>query len=267
MEELLKVNDLDYSYPNKEIFNNLHFSIKKESMNLILGTNSSGKTTLIYLLSGILPSHDSIELDGILLNHENLKKYLLMIGVVFFDNNNKFLFDKVTDELTFPLENLNYKRNDILKRVREVTNLLDLNNCINKKIKDLTNYEQVKVLIATSIMHKPKVIFLDSILDKLNSNECKKIFKLLEKIKKNTSICITSSNLDNILYFDNVLILGDKTIKIKGAPKEVLQQDNELAKLGFIIPQMIDLSLKLNFYGVLDEIITDVDGMVDKLWK
>ena len=98
MEELLKVNDLNYSYPNKEIFNNLHFSIKKESMNLILGTNSSGKTTLIYLLSGILPSHDSIELDGILLNHENLKKYLLMIGVVFFDNNNKFLFDKVIDE-------------------------------------------------------------------------------------------------------------------------------------------------------------------------
>ena len=108
---------------------------------------------------------------------------------------------------------------------------------------------------------------LCSILDKLNSDECKKIFKLLDKIKKNTSICITSSNLDNILYFDNVLILGDKTIKIKGAPKEVLQQDNELAKLGFIIPQMIDLSLKLNFYGVLDEIITDVDGMVDKLWK
>ena len=98
-------------------------------------------------------------------------------------------------------------------------------------------------------------------------NECKKIFKLLDKIKKNTSICITSSNLDNILYFDNVLIMSDKTIKIKGAPKEVLQQDNELAKLGFIIPQMIDLSLKLNFYGVLDEIITDVDGMVDKLWK
>ena len=184
MEELLKVNDLNYSYPNKEIFNNLHFSIKKESINLILGTNSSGKTTLIYLLSGILPSHNSIELDGIFLNHENLKKYLLMIGVVFFDNNNKFLFDKVIDELTFPLENLNYKRNDILKRVREVTNLLDLNNCINKKIKDLTNYEQVKVLIATSIMHKPKVIFLDSILDKLNSDECKKIFKLLDKIKR-----------------------------------------------------------------------------------
>ena len=61
MEELLKVNDLNYSYPNKEIFNNLHFSIKKESINLILGTNSSGKTTLIYLLSGILPSHNSIE--------------------------------------------------------------------------------------------------------------------------------------------------------------------------------------------------------------
>lgn len=267
MEDLLQVNNLNFSYDNKQIFNNLHFSIKKETINLILGTNSSGKTTLIYLLTGILPSNDCIEIDNTSLNKKNLKQYLLSIGVVFFDDNNKFLFDKVIDELSFSLENLNYNKNEINNRLYEIRNIFKLDNCINKKIDELTEYEKVKVLIATSLIHNPKIVFLDNILSKLTEKECKDLFVILQQIKKDTTFCITSSNLDNVLLFDNVIVLGEKSVKIEGTPNEVLQHDNELSKLGFIIPSMIDLSLKLNFYGVLDKIITDVDGMVNELWK
>lgn len=267
MEDLLQVNDLNFSYENKQIFNNLHFSIKKGTINLILGTNSSGKTTLIYLLTGILPSNNCIQVNDIYLNKENLKEYMLSIGVVFFDDQNKFLFEKVIDELAFPLENLNYKKKDITNRLYEIRTLFRLESCINKKIDELTEYEKVKVLIATSLIHRPKIVFLDNILSRLNESECKDLFKILQEVKKDITFCIASSSLDNILLFDSVIVLGDKNVKIEGNPNEVLQQDNELSKLGFIIPSMIDLSLKLNFYGVLDNIITDVDGMVDKLWK
>ena len=267
MNNLLEVNNLSYSYKDNAIFNNLQISIKKETTNLILGTNSSGKTTLIRLLSGILPSDNYITINGITLNKRNIKEYLLAIGVVFFDDTNKFLFENVLDELAFPLENLAYKKKDITNRIYEVRDILDLQGCINKKTNELTNYEQVKVLIATAIMHKPKIIFLDNALSKLNSHEVKKIFKILDQLKKDTTICITSSNMDNILYFDNVLVINDRKTIIEGTPKAVLEHDNELFKMGLDIPPMIDLSLKLGFYGLLDEIITDVDGMVDKLWK
>lgn len=267
MENLLEVNNLSYSYEDKTIFNNLQFSIKPATTNLILGTNSSGKTTLIRILSGILPTNDFININGISLNKNNYKDYLLSIGVVFFDDNNKFLFEKVVDELAFSLENLNYKRKDINNRIEEVLRLLEIKNCINKNINDLTYFEQAKVLIATSIMHKPKIIFLDNILSKLNQNEVKKIFRVLDKLKKNLTICITSSSLNNILSFDNVVVLNNGKCVISDVPENVLKNDNELSKIGFIIPPMIDLSLKLNFYDLVDEIITDVDRMVDTLWK
>lgn len=267
MDNLLEINNLNYSYKNKNVFNNLQISIKSNTTNLILGPNSSGKTTLIRLISGILPTNDFINLDGISLNKRSYREYLLSIGVVFFDNHNKFLFDKVFDELIFPLENLKYTKKEITNRVNEVTNLLNLDNCIHKNISDLTIFEQAKVLLGASIIHKPKIILLDNILSKLNENELKKFFKILNKIKKEVTICITSTNMDSILNFDNIIVINDGKKLISGTPKDVLQSDNELAKAGLMIPPMIDLSLKLGFYNLVDEIITDVDGMVDKLWK
>lgn len=265
MDKILEVNGLTHSFDKNVIFGNLQFSIKKSTTNLILGPNSCGKTTLIRFLCGIFPSKNNIIVNNIYLNKENLKEYLLSIGVVFFDDNNKFLFDTVIDELSFPLENLNYNKKDISKRIDEVKNILELPNCINKDIDGLTNFEQVKVLIGLAIMHKPKIIFLDNALSKLTRDEVKELFNILNKIKNEITICITSSNMEDILLFDNVIVLSNNLIE--GTPKEILSKDNELAKLGLSIPSMIDLSLKLGFYGLLDDIVTDVNGMVDKLWK
>ena len=73
--------------------------------------------------------------------------------------------------------------------------------------------------------------------------------------------------MDSILYFDNVVVINEGQVLISDNPNNVLKCDNDLAKAGLVIPPMIDLSLKLGFYNLMDEIITDVDGMVDKLWK
>ena len=152
-------------------------------------------------------------------------------------------------------------------RINEVSKLLEIQNCIDKKTGELTIFEQVKVLIGMSIMHNPKVIFLDNALSKLTNNEVKKLFKLLDRIKTNTTICITSSDMEHILSFDNVIVINEGKTLFNDIPNNVLQHDNELARSGFYIPPMIDLSLKLSFYGLVDEIIVDVDRMVDTLWK
>lgn len=266
MDKILEVNELNHSFKNKTIFNNLQFSIKKSTTNLILGPNSCGKTTLIRLLCGIFKSKNNVTVNNVVLNKNNLNDYLLSIGVVFFDDQNKFLFDKVIDELSFPLENLNYSRKSIKNRINEVKEILQLGDIVNKKIEDLTTLEEVKTLIGVSIMHNPKIIFLDNALSKLTRVEVKELFDILDKLKQDTTICITSSNMEDILLFDNVIVIGSDEI-IEGTPKEVLEKDNELAKRGLFVPPMIDLSLKLGFYGLLDEVITDVNGMVDRLWK
>ena len=114
---ILKIENLNFSYSENVIFNDLSFSIEENSINAIIGTNSSGKTTLIKILCGILFSNNNIKLDNIKLNKKNIKEYSKKIGVCLFDN---FLFDDVISELVFSLENLNFSNREIDERLKEV---------------------------------------------------------------------------------------------------------------------------------------------------
>ena len=81
-------------------------------------------------------------------------------------------------------------------------------------------------------------------------------------------ICMTN-NLDVPLYFGEVdlSILDKGRIVKEGDILSVLDDDSMLNKLGFRLPFMIDLSLKLKYYNLVDKIILDQKEMVEMLWK
>jgi len=269
MSNMLNVTNLYFSYNNNTIFNEFTFSITEGSINAIIGPNKCGRTTLIKILSGILRSDGNINLNGILLNEKNIKNYSRNIGVCFFNNINKFLFDDVLSEIIFSLENLCLSDKEIDCRLSDVLKLLDMEYLIHKNIKDLTSIEKVKVILASNIIHEPKILLLDDLFEELNYIEMQSIYKLLKKIVtiKRITILFTTRKLEHCLNSDNLLVISDGKIILEGMPEEVIEHDNTLVKVGIDIPIMIDLSLKLKFYNLIDEIITDVDGMVDELWK
>ena len=96
---------MDFSYDDNIVFEDTCFYLERNTLNYVIGSNNSGKTTLIKLLSGVLPSFNCIKIDNVLLNYRNLNRYVRIMGVVLTENNNQFLFDTVIKELTFPLEN------------------------------------------------------------------------------------------------------------------------------------------------------------------
>lgn len=56
-------------------------------------------------------------------------------------------------------------------------------------------------------------------------------------------------------------------MQLDGTPSKILEHDNVLAREGIYIPIMMDLSLKLKFYNLVDDVIMDTGRMVDELWK
>lgn len=266
MMDILKIENLKFSYSDCIIFDDLSFSLKERTINAVLGTNSSGKTTLIKLLSAILISNKSIYLDNLNLTKRTFKEYSKLIGVCFYNN---FLFEDVVSELVFSLENLNYSNKNIKKRLDEISELFEINQLLRKKINQLTELERVKVAIASTIMHQPKIIFLDDMFDNLKYKEYIEISKYLNKIveRYNITVLYTTNNLENCLISDNVIFIDEGKIILQDTVEEILKKDNTLAKNGLIMPIMVDLSLKLQFYGLVNEVVMDVEGMVDKLWQ
>ena len=66
---------------------------------------------------------------------------------------------------------------------------------------------------------------------------------------------------------DNIYVIGNNKIILHGNYDEIVKNDNELSKAGIEIPIMVDLSRKLQFYNLIDDIYYDVDKVVNALWK
>lgn len=267
MDNIIKVDSLNFSYRNQEIFNNLRLSIQKGTIVTITGATGVGKTTLIKLLSGILPS-TSIYYNNVLLTKKNAKYYLKDIGIIFFDEMHQLLTNNAYDDLIFSLENLNYKPQEIKRKVKDINKLLDLNKILEKENNNLSSYERCKLLLAIAIIHNPKIIYLDNIYYRLNKQEINKINDYLLKInkKEKITIVITTNNLENISISDDVIVLGNKKVILEDTPKDIVNYDKILISHGIEIPIMIDISQKLKIYNLLDEIIEEPESMVRKLW-
>ena len=264
----ISVEKLNFKYDKKQVLNDITFKVKMPSLISIVGPNNCGKTTLIRCLCGSVPTEDVITIDDTLLSKKTVRKYSRSIGVVFSNDYNQFLFSRVLDEITFPLCNLNYSKKKIKDQTKYISKMLFIEDILDKNTDSLTNLERVKVLIATSIIHHPKVLLLDDVLIGLNPEEKENVLLLLKRIIREMELIVimTTSSLEDAIYSDALIILDQGTIRYSGRISDILEHDNALTKMGIEIPVMMDMSLKLKFYNLLDKVVLNEEEMVDVLW-
>lgn len=269
MVNILEIKNLNYKYDKTTIFKDFNLSVKEGSYIGIAGNNTSGKTTLIKLIAGILPSKNSITIGYSYVDNNRIKDHTKDLGIVFGNSINNFLFEDVYREMAFPLENLNMDVTEIEKKILEISNLFGITKLLDKKTADLTSSEKQELLLAIALLHQPKILLLDnafSMMDRKSKEKIKKALKDYQK-KYNLTIISTTTSLEDVVEADYLYILNEGNIVIEGKPLEVLKEDSLLNRLGLALPFMVDLSLKLEFYELVKGIDLDMDRMVNSLWK
>ena len=81
------------------------------------------------------------------------------------------------------------------------------------------------------------------------------------------TIIINSLRLEDIIETDKIIIINNSEVILEGNPIDILQKDNILNKAGIKVPFMIDLSVKLKDYNLIDEVELDMNRMTNKLWN
>lgn len=260
----MKLYTKNLSY--KSILSNINISFEENTINYISGSNKCGKTTLIKILSGIVDIKDSVYYDQKDIYNFSSYELSTLFSKVLLQDIDYFTFSNIDQELLYKLDKLNIDKNTRKKRYNEVVKLFDLDEYLYTNINDLSSIEKLKLSLAKALLSKPEILFLDDIFSSIDFNSAKEILLKLKSID-NLTIIMSSNNLDLSTESSKLIILNKGEVVLDGDTLDVLKEDSLLNKVGLDLPFMIDLSIKLKYYDLLDDIEFDMDRMVDKLWK
>lgn len=262
MATILEIDDLSYNG-----FSNINYSFKDKTYYSIIGSNNSGKTTLFKLIAGIIPSSSCICCNDIDLNKRNISKYIVNLGIVTRVTSDSFKYNKVIDEMIYPLDNLGYSRTRSIDRIKEILSLFNKSELIDKRIIELNSYDKELLLIMIALLHKPKVLLLDSVLDifpRIIYEEINVIFNKL--VKEGLTIINFTNSLEIAYYSDKIILLDNHKIIGEYLPKDILNDDKLFYEHNLEIPFLVDLNIKLKMYDLIKKDYSSMKEMVDDIW-
>lgn len=244
---MISINQLSKKYKDAENYSvkNLSLEINKNEIFGLLGPNGAGKTTLISMLSSLIkPTSGSFSIDG-LSYKEHKNKLKNTIGIV---PQEYALYPTMT-----AYENLWYfgsmyglKGASLKQDILNQLTILGLESFAHKKIHTFSGGMKRRVNLIASILHKPKVLFLDEPTVGVDVQSKNVIIQHLEKLNKNgTTIIYTSHHLNEAESFcDRVAIIDQGEIVIKGTPAELISNQDNANNLEEVFLQLTGKALR-----------------------
>lgn len=207
-------------YSIVEAVKNVSFKIDEGEIVGYIGPNGAGKSTTIKMLSGILlPTAGSITVDG-LNPFEDRKNYVSNIGVVFgqrsqlaWDIPAEDTFDLLKD--IYKLDNEKYQNTKA-----ELIKLLNIEEAIKKPVRSLSLGQRMRCEIAASLLHKPKILFLDEPtigLDAASKKIVRDFILKINKERKVTVILTTHDMTDIETLAKRIILIGKGQILYDGS--------------------------------------------------
>lgn len=193
----------------KNAVKNLSIEIEEGSIVGFIGLNGAGKTTTLKMLSGLLePTSGQLSVLGYYpfqKKNEFLKQISLIMG-----NKSQLWWDIPAIE-TFRLNKTIYEIDDKIYKdnLEKLVDALDVKDKLNIQVRRLSLGERMKMELIASLLHNPKVVFLDEPtigLDILSQYAIRNFLKEYNELTKAT-IILTSHNFDDIISLSKQLLL------------------------------------------------------------
>jgi ABC-2 type transport system ATP-binding protein len=226
MKPIIEVKNVVKKYGTFTAVNDISFTVYENEIFGLLGPNGAGKTSTMEMIETLRDkTSGEIWVDGMNVDTEqnNIKK---IIGVQlqaagYYPN----LTLKELVELFAGLYNLNI---DALALLRDV----NLEDKANNKFKELSGGQKQRFSVATTLINKPKIIFLDEPTTGLDPQARRNLWELIKDLKKNgTTVVITTHYMDEAeVLCDRIAIVDTGKIIALDTPDNLI---DKLLNTGF----------------------------------
>ena len=204
--------------------NNISFNVNEGETIAFIGPNGAGKSTTIKMLTGILyPTNGNIKICG-LTPIKDRDKLAYNIGTVFGQRSQLLPNLPLTESMEMYGVIYDMTKKEIDNRIKELSDLFDLHEFIKQPVRKLSLGQRMRAEIATSLIHRPKIIFLDEPTIGLDVVSKKKLRDLFLKINKEEKVTIflTSHDTEDIESIcDRCIIINHGKIIIDTKTKDL----------------------------------------------
>ncbi|HEQ8576085.1 TPA: ATP-binding cassette domain-containing protein [Streptococcus pyogenes] len=228
-----------FVHPQREIFEavkDLSFEVPKGQILGFIGANGAGKSTTIKMLTGILkPTSGYCRING-KIPQDNRQDYVRDIGAVF-GQRTQLWWDLALQETYVVLKEIyDVPEKAFRKRMDFLNDVLDLNEFIKDPVRTLSLGQRMRADIAASLLHNPKVLFLDEPTIGFDVSVKDNIRRAITQInqEEETTILLTTHDLSDIEQLCDRIIMIDKGQEIfDGTVTQLKQSFGKMKSLSF----------------------------------
>ena len=215
---VLSVSGLRFRYPEYHnlktdyIIDELDLEITPGSISVIFGGAESGKSTLAFILTALIPSHTGGSLSGrvtfdeIDITDARPAEIIDKCGLVFQDPERQTVTTACFDEAAFALESLGVNEKEIAARVENAFKQLQIPYLLDSSTAETSGGEKKKIALAGLIAINPDLWILDETFEELDNPSRSMLFNILKKSGK-TVIIFTSKYFDVFRKSDSFYLL------------------------------------------------------------
>lgn len=203
-------------YKEVRALDNISLDIKEGEIVGYIGPNGAGKSTTIKIMCGILvPTSGECIING-KVPYKQRKEYVKDIGVVF-GQRSQLWWDVPPDDSFYLLKDI-YKipTKEFEETRQKLINALDLSQIIHVPTRQLSLGQRMRCEIAASLLHRPKILFLDEPTIGLDAVSKIAVRRFIKELNHNegTTVILTTHDMQDIEALTNRVILIGKGKKL-----------------------------------------------------
>lgn len=208
---------------------NVSFNIKEGEMVGYIGPNGAGKSTTIKIMSGILyPDSGKCVING-RTPWKDRKNHVKDIGVVFGQRSQLWWDVPVIESFQLLKDIYKVPQSQYEKNINELIELLNLGDIVKTPTRQLSLGQRMRCEIAASLIHNPKILFLDEPtigLDSISKIAVRDFIKEINKERKTTVILTTHDTQDIDALTKRIILIGKGQVLLDGNLDDLKEKFN-----------------------------------------
>lgn len=217
-------------YEIVKALDDITFNIKEGEMVGYIGPNGAGKSTTIKIMSGILnPDSGECNINGKVPWKDRIN-YVRDIGVVFGQRSQLWWDVPVADSFQLLKDIYKIDNNKFARNMKMLTELLAIEEIIKIPTRQLSLGQRMRCEIAASLLHSPKILFLDEPtigLDAVSKIAVRDFIKTINMENKTTIILTTHDMQDIEALTKRIILIGKGRVLLDGELETLKQKFNE----------------------------------------